>query len=592
MKYEKLIMEQFDSIGFSPRNGQVCMIDNILIEFFDNKKKYVVANAPTGSGKSIIGVITAKCINELEDEHYFEVKTKGKTKKVKYKTSEILSHTNILSHQYRDTFGDLYDKKDNDGFAMIKGATHYSCKALGKDATASDCIINMSPQSMTKHCLSCEYLQNKKDVKSKEHLITNYSYYFSDKIFANNLPKRLITIFDEVQLINNVFTSMYELKLNVEIMDRLINVLEKNKVKGVENYITQLKNEKNSIFIPYEYYEIDTDMKNNLSRVYNIFSEISDFYNEFIVNNYLKMQKDGKNSYEQIKNSTVIKKLNKVKSIFSSKSRAFNVMQDYIFSTNNYVGEYKDESISFKPIFIKELFKDKLTSSKYNLLMSATISDVYIEQTLNISPDEMAFINAKPTFDPENKALYLLNHASYNYNYLKQQDNVENIAELVEEIIDHHSSDNGIIQVTSFYLSDRIAWFIKQHNSKMYKKLYIHKKGEKLEDVLNGFKSSSKKILISPSLWEGVDLPDDDARYNIMVKCPYYSLADARIKMIMEQYPDIYKIMTIFRISQGMGRIVRNEVDYGVSYCLDSNIGKLFDSKLNVWKKQFKIMDI
>ena len=596
MKYEKLIMEQFDLIGFTPRMGQVENINNILLGFLDDHKKYVVFCGATGSGKSILSVITSMCIKQLDNDSKYEITdNKGATIKVLYKTSEILSHTNILSDQYSNTFADIYDEKDKDGFAMIKGASHYNCEALGKDANATDCVVKINPASMTKHCLGCEYLQLKKDIKSKNNVITNYSYYFTDKMFTKKLGKKLITVFDEVQLINDVFSSMYELKLNTEIIEKMINILESNIIPGSDVFVDKLQSIRSVIFRNYDYYEIDTIMRDNLGEVYELCNDISNLYKSHIYYKFLKENTNNKDSYNKLTGAKSIQKLNKVNKYFSGKYRAYDLMTKYIFNDdqcNNYVGEYKDSSISFKPIFIRSLFEEFLSTSKYILLMSATISDTYISQTLDIPLNKLKFINAPPTFDPKNKTIYMFDHASYNFQYLKNQDNLNTIAQLVSEVMDHHHDENGIIQTTSFYLSSRISYLIKQINNKLFKKIHVHQQGDKLENVLFEFKTNNKKFLVSPSIWEGVDLPDDDARFGIMIKCPYYSLADARMKAIMEQYPDVYKIITIYRILQGCGRTVRNENDYSITYMLDSNLKKIFNSKLNVWKTQFNVINV
>ena len=68
------------------------------------------------------------------------------------------------------------------------------------------------------------------------------------------------------------------------------------------------------------------------------------------------------------------------------------------------------------------------------------------------------------------------------------------------------------------------------------------------------------------------------------------SIYDKRMEHIAKNYPEVYKIMTIKKIVQGIGRSVRNKDDWSVTFVLDQTAEQLFKSPLNVWRKQFKIL--
>ena len=75
-----------------------------------------------------------------------------------------------------------------------------------------------------------------------------------------------------------------------------------------------------------------------------------------------------------------------------------------------------------------------------------------------------------------------------------------------------------------------------------------------------------------------------------MNKAPYPSLGDKRIKYIFDNYNDIYKTYTIYKIIQGFGRSTRHENDYSITFCLDTNLKRLFYDKMNYWKNEFNII--
>jgi Rad3-related DNA helicase len=137
---------------------------------------------------------------------------------------------------------------------------------------------------------------------------------------------------------------------------------------------------------------------------------------------------------------------------------------------------------------------------------------------------------------------------------------------------------------SSFKLNDIIIKNLKYHKSALPNlKIFKQEQGMHLNDILVAFKKyKGPSVLISPSLFEGIDLPDDDSTYQLMIKAPFPSLANKRIATILKKYPKIYNITTLFKIIQGLGRSTRHKEDSSVSYCFDKNIKRLFDEKTNI----------
>lgn len=69
---------------------------------------------------------------------------------------------------------------------------------------------------------------------------------------------------------------------------------------------------------------------------------------------------------------------------------------------------------------------------------------------------------------------------------------------------------------------------------------------------------------------EGIDLKDSSSRFQILVKVPYPDLKDERIKKRKRLDPDFYRFKTANTIIQSIGRSVRSESDYAVTFTLDS----------------------
>lgn len=93
------------------------------------------------------------------------------------------------------------------------------------------------------------------------------------------------------------------------------------------------------------------------------------------------------------------------------------------------------------------------------------------------------------------------------------------------------------------------------------------------EEVLEKFrKSENSNVLVSPSMNEGVDLPYDDCRFQIIYKIPYPNISDAQIKARknIDDYWYLYK--TALTLLQTYGRGMRAEDDYCTTYIIDNRV--------------------
>ena len=68
----------------------------------------------------------------------------------------------------------------------------------------------------------------------------------------------------------------------------------------------------------------------------------------------------------------------------------------------------------------------------------------------------------------------------------------------------------------------------------------------------------------------GVDLPGDMSRFQIVMKLPYPSLGDKRIKAMFEKDPKWYTMKMFTKLIQMCGRSTRTTDDYCDTYILDA----------------------
>jgi Rad3-related DNA helicase len=100
--------------------------------------------------------------------------------------------------------------------------------------------------------------------------------------------------------------------------------------------------------------------------------------------------------------------------------------------------------------------------------------------------------------------------------------------------------------------------------------------------MLDRHSKKDNSVMISAGTSTGLDLKDDLARFQIIVKMPYPSLGDKQIKRRFELTPEYYSYLTALTLMQTYGRGIRHEEDFAATYILDSDFGRFlhFNKKM------------
>src|SRR5574341_1421708 len=159
-----------------------------------------------------------------------------------------------------------------------------------------------------------------------------------------------------------------------------------------------------------------------------------------------------------------------------------------------------------------------------------------------------------------------MNAAHLNYASLQLDSVQTKLAETIDIIMSNHANDKGIIHTTS-YAQVR---FIEKLLSKENRNRLISTDPEipREETVAQHWNSkgngmnAANSVLISPSLHTGLDLKDDQSRFQILVKIPYPSKADRWIAKKLEiDNGRWYNWQTALRLVQACGRSIRSKDD-------------------------------
>lgn len=570
MKYEQQINSAFERLGYKPRSGQIEAVNSIVSAFLDEGMQNTVLCAPTGTGKSIIGLIAAEVLSDVKNN-------------TSVKSSIILSATNTLLRQYDESFSKKLDGK----FIMLKGASNYGCSALSQDGqteNAEACAWYTMVKSgsefddvIANHCDKCDYLNIKKKKNLSRHLTTNYSYFFIDRMYTGKFEDRDLLIWDEAHLINDLFSehnAIYFSQKRVQAMAQEIAETVR---------LTDLEISKILVTIAADCAKKDKINESNYESYLNALTRVYRYAKEQGTIMADRALRSG-NMQQYTKLSRFTKK-------YEGLVCKIDDLQKYGY---DHVFEYKEDesAVSIKPVFVSTMF-EALQASPHNLFMSATVSGEFLSKTLNLDPDKTKFIKLAPSFPKENKEVVFFDPLSLSYSSLQNPATVKSLRKNVFKIVKKHLEDDerGIILAPSFKLQNEIVDELYPLIKSGQLKLFEHRQGEKLEHILDAFKSYKHKnaVLISPAMFEGVDLPGDYSRFQILVKAPFPSLADKRMKFVLDKYPAIYNLLTIMKMTQGFGRSVRSPEDFATSYCLDQNGQRLFNSSQNIWKDEFNL---
>ncbi len=545
---EKEILEAFVTLGYKPRDNQVQIISDVVAEFIDKKKKNVMLIADTGVGKSLIGAVVSEVLSVIEEENLAGI---------------FLSSTNSLTLQYADSFKKLPDMK----FFRVKGAGTYPCeyfKQKGNEyATGDDCVKSeLTELEIDKYCKNCEYKSAQKIINKTENLITNYAYFMISKLKSDHLAERNLQVFDEAHLLNDVYCSQVSIDFSVDLVNKLC--------KDLDSLNGKFENEKASLII----FKNDLINRKIHQRNYlEVLKTLADLYNNIgeKCNTLARMIPDMK---VKAKTKKVGKRFLSLASLIGG---LFTHKYDHVFD------DTVKDTFSVKPIFIGDMMH--LLLGRYNLFMTATMSPDFAETTMKLAHNETAYIEAPGVFPAKNKPIFFVGKENLNYQKMSDPQTYRDLVKIVEYIVEHHKNDKGIIIVPSFHATKQLSAAIPKSV-----KLFQHLQGTNVADTVIEFKKYNKPaVLISPSIFEGLDLPDDLSRYQIILKAPFPGLSDPRIKKIADQYGSIYKEITLYKILQGIGRSIRSKDDTAATYCLDKMIETLFKSKLNIWQDRFDI---
>lgn len=502
----------------SPRKTQ----EEVLgwMETLPPEIKYVLCEVPVGGGKSPIALNYSGFLDQLKGDAY------------------ILTPQKILQKQYEDSFSSSY-------ISSLYGKSNYTCESKN---TNCDIGSDIKPK-----CKSCPHKDALNIANYAPNCVLNYTlalllfkYVASDKMIKH----RKLIVFDECHTLENHLT-------------------EFNAVQVGERRCKQFN---------VAWREFSTSKK--------AFDWMNDTYIPAVKATHHRILKQveliqNETEFDRVLTKDDIEIINKSRDI----GRHFDELTEFALNTldkieDRYVFIPDKHFFKYKEIYGKHIFKNIVEPMADRFLfMSSTIldKDAYCSD-LGIDPKKTAFISMDSEFPVEHRPIIYMPKMkmTFGWNNDDKKKEREGMVKAIIDLINHHEEDNGIIHTGSFQVAN---WLIKNLKGKIPHTIFEHGADSDFsrDEVINAFQAdtSERKLLISPSITEGLDLKDDLGRFAIWAKVPFPYLGDNWVKRRQQLSSEWYSRQAMIAMIQGGGRIVRSKDDWGHVYILDESFGNL-----------------
>jgi Rad3-related DNA helicase len=145
----------------------------------------------------------------------------------------------------------------------------------------------------------------------------------------------------------------------------------------------------------------------------------------------------------------------------------------------------------------------------------------------------------------------------------------------VAAILARHRTDKGLVHAASYAAARRLLAHLADRAPEAHRRvIFVESSGAKARALEHHRISPLPTVLLSPSLREGVDLPDDFLRFQIVTKMPYPDLGDPWTAARQARDPRWYALETAKALVQAYGRSCRHADDHGVTYILDGQFAR------------------
>jgi len=555
---------------FRPRQKET--IVDIIYNWLNNTDN-IILDAPTGSGKSIVAITVGGVLSE-----YFG------------KRGYILISDLSLIEQYRNDI-EMYLPD----WAVLKGQQTYTCIVNGLNFNVGVCKLKGCKSyseilSNFKDCAPyCEYIVERQKAISAPVTVCTYSFWLIQQNYVrpkfesmggeNNAPfdKRDFVICDEAHKLVGIVQNHFSPRFGKEDERKFGDIIDNSTLFKKDELKKQIKDIRTSIINENDNKKIADLLKDYFDILCTLLKESEKIKTD--IGNSAADSESGRLSKEDRSLLYTCEFIKDTHCKFDDYCNLISrVGSDYIVKNDS----NNDGTITFNCLNESYLLNRTFHSNcGKKMYMSATIGDAatFAKET---SFRDYKAIKLPIVFDYTNSPIYYV--PDYKMSFKEKDSSFPRVIEMIEGILKIYPDKRGIIQTGSYSFAKQL---FEKINPQYRNRLLLYEDSAGKQDNLETYKFSTNKVLVGPSLVEGLSLNDDLCRFQIIMKIPYPSLADKFIAAKQKFNPIWYSETTSISILQGVGRGVRNEKDWCVTFILDGCFRNLLQSVGYMFPQEF-----
>lgn len=550
----------------SYREGQRECIE-FVAKSFENGKRFVILECPTGSGKSAIGMTLANMVNHA---YYLTITKILQDQLIRDFEDDIvaLKGRNAYPCTYYDRHGQtlvdrgLWSTTDLENYKK----DHDTC-ASGFCRTKWNLVDGKRQRYK---CPKCFQIGGPVRIGGLAELTSGGTFSdcpYYEQVFQALSSPRVAMNFASF-LYQTTMTKRFDAPRDLMVIDEAHNI-ESEILNFVSLTIDDTHLQKRGLFIPRFDRAEEYAMWFNDMQMSKVFAEA------------IAEARDDSN--------------HKLEDILLRTTQRYVSFMESVGSDEEWVCEYEEKkfsnssrrSVTLRPVFAKNFAEPLLFKyARCVVMMSATILDIpIICRSLGIDRNEVAAYRMKNRFPVENRPIYLNTVAKMTGGKSKMHEWAPPLLKAVESISDNHNNDRGIIHTHNFAIMD----YILKHCSKGLRgRLLDQRNFRDKKAMLDVHTKQQRSIIIAPAMHEGIDLVDDLSRFQIICKVPYANcFDDEQLARRVEIDRAYYDWITALKLVQSYGRSIRSENDYADTYILDESIYRFLRVAKNMLPRWF-----
>lgn len=539
------IRSHFPMDGF--RDGQEAAIKFVLKQF-NNGKKFVIVEAPTGSGKTAIGMtvcgynssnyyLTSSKI--LQDQIYGDfsdklVTLKGRNayectylKRIDNTHKGKLIELTLRGDDHRGSYRSCSEGLCRSGAKSIIGADNGRCTSCFPKLNVFNYEGSATNIGTNKYS-SCEYYEAIGQAMSSNIVTMNFSSFLTQLNYTKNrFNSRDMLVIDEGHNLEKELLDFVNLNIDQGFMDQHLQSIPI--CDTVQDYLDFFN---------------DNDVLDQIERA-------------------IKNAQDDSDSDLEDELIRLSRKLEYFKTAAVGRADEWVV--------EHKIDQRGINSISFKPIYVRDQAHALVFGhAERVLIMSATILDVDVLcDSLGIDKEDCAAYRMRNRFPKENRPIIYDPVDRFVGGKAQAQTWLPKMAKRINQLMDKHKNERGIIHTHNFMIMDYLMNNVSESNRC---RLINQKEYRSKNHMLDALAVSSNGVLIAPAMHEGLNLKDDLSRFQVICKMPYPNFYDdQQLNRRVEIDKKYLNWLTALKLVQSVGRSVRSAEDYAITYIIDGS---------------------